>query len=235
MQYHDENKMFEVDGIQYPLVEKVRSGSQITLALHEHENALETFKKLLGLDKRILKREGMKSSRDLALLLKKSKSFFKEKLQKCYDENKTFEVEGVQYPLVVKVLSGRKTALALHEDPQAFETFKMLLEEDCSLKREGMKSSVDLVLLFKKGSQFFAKKLKKCYDENRTFKIDGIQYPLTEKVRSAGQQILALHEHPKALETFKQLLVQEGIVLEERKVSPQKQNPLPIQKQQKSR
>ena len=233
--YHDENKMFEVGGIQYPLVEKVRSGSQITLALHEHENALETFKKLLGLDKRILKREGMKSSRDLALLLKKSKSFFKEKLQKCYDENKTFEVEGVQYPLVVKVLSGRKTALALHEDPQAFETFKMLLEEDCSLKREGMKSSVDLVLLFKKGSQFFAKKLKKCYDENRTFKIDGIQYPLTEKVRSAGQQILALHEHPKALETFKQLLVQEGIVLEERKVSSQKQNPLPIQKQQKSR
>lgn len=317
--YHDENKMFEVDGIQYPLVEKVRSGSQITLALHEHENALETFKKLLGLDKRILKREGMKSSRDLALLLKKSKSFFREKLQKCYDENKTFEVEGVQYPLVVKVLSGRKTALALHEDPQAFETFKMLLEKDCSLKREGMKSSkdlavlfqmntttfkeklqkcydknktfevdgiqyplvekvksgtlvtlalhehenalavfkkfletegivlyvplkregmkssVDLVLLFKKDSQFFAKKLKKCYDENRTFKIDGIQYPLTEKVRSAGREIFALHEHPQALRKFKQLLEKEGIVLEERKVSSQKQNPLPVQKQQKSR
>ncbi|MBO7243656.1 MAG: DEAD/DEAH box helicase family protein [Alphaproteobacteria bacterium] len=317
--YHDENKMFEVDGIQYPLVEKVRSGSKITLALHEHENALETFKKLLGLDKRILKREGMKSSSDLALLLKKSKSFFREKLQKCYDENKTFEVEGVQYQLVVKVLSGRKTALALHEDPQAFETFKMLLEKDCSLKREGMKSSkdlavlfqsntttfkeklqkcydknktfevdgiqyplvekvksgtlvtlalhehenalavfkkfletegvvlyvplkregmkssVDLVLLFKKGSQFFAKKLKKCYDENRTFKIDGIQYPLTEKVRSAGQQILALHEHSKALETFKQLLLQEGIVLEERKITSQKQKPLPSQERQKSR
>lgn len=47
--------------------------------------------------------------------------------------------------------------------------------------------------------------------------------------------VLALHEHENALELFKKLLEKEGIVLKERKITSQKQDLLPIQKQQKSR
>ena len=242
--YYDENKTFEIDGVQYPLVEKVKSGTRIALALHEHENALEVLKKLLkkeGVALEIpLKRKGMKSNKDLSKLLRKRDDLLAKQLQKYYDENKTFELNGVQYPLVEKVKSYSQAILALHEHENALDVFKKLLRKDgfeleLPLKREGMKSSRSLMFFFKKEQTFFVKKLKKYYEENKSFEIDGVQYPLVEKVKSGPNIVLALHEHPKALETFKQLLVQEGIVLEERKVSSQKQNPLPIQKQQKSR
>ena len=242
--YYEENKMFEIDGVLYPLVEKVKSGTRIALALHEHENALEVFKKLLEKEEIDLdlsvKREGMKTSRDLGNLLGKRYVFFAKLLKKCYDENKTFEVDGIQYLLVEKVKSVSKITLALHEHPKALELFKKLLRKDgfeleLPLKREGMKTSKDLVSLFKKDRSFFIEKLQKYYNENKTFEIDGIQYPLVEKIKSSGQIALALHEHENALEVFKKLLKKEGIVLKERKITSQKQNLLPIQKQQKSR
>ena len=229
--YYDENKTFELNGVQYPLVERVKSGTQITLALNEHPFALEVFKKLLkkeGIDWDITsKREGMKSSRDLVLLFKKDSKFFSKQLQKYYDENKTFEIDGIQYPLVEKVKSGSQIVLALHEHENALEVFKKLLKKegddlDLSSKREGMKSSVDLKRLLGKRDIFLKKQLQKYYDENKTFEIDGIQYPLVEKVKSGPNIVLAIHEHPKALETFKQLLEKEGIVLKERKITSQK-------------
>ncbi len=318
--YYDENKTFEVNGVQYPLVEKAKSGTKIALFLHEHPNALETFKKLLkkeGIDLGLpIKREGMKSSRDLWRLLKKDNQFHAKQLQKYYDENKTFEVNGIQYPLVEKVKSRTKIILALHEHPQALELFKKNLEKDgVSAKRDGMKSSKNLGLLYNVNSKIFLEKLQKYYDENRTFEVDGIlyplvekvavglvlhehpnaletfkkllkkegidlglpikregmkssrdlwrllkkdlvvikrliekyyqeektfkfnrlKYPLIEKVRCGAKTILALHEHPLALETFKKLLEKDGLIVEERKIASQKQNLLPIQKKQKSR
>ena len=242
--YYDENKTFEIDGVQYPLVEKAKSGTKIALFLHEHENALEVLKKLLkkeGVALEIpLKRKGMKSNKDLSKLLRKREDLLAKQLQKYYDENKTFEIDGVQYPLVEKVKSGGCITLALHEHPKAFETFKKLLQEEGNdlyipLKREGMKTSKDLVSLFKKDRSFFIEKLQKYYNENKTFEIDGIQYPLVEKVKSGPNIVLTIHEHPLALETFKKLLEKDGIVLKERKITSQKQNLIPIQKQQKSR
>ncbi|MBQ8251413.1 MAG: hypothetical protein IJY92_05830 [Alphaproteobacteria bacterium] len=85
-----------------------------------------------------------------------------------------------------------------------------------------MKTSKDLVSLFKKDRSFFIEKLQKYYNENKTFEIDGIQYPLVEKIKSSGQIALALHEHENALEVFKKLLKKEGIVLKERKITSQK-------------
>ncbi len=242
--YYDKNEMFDVNGKKYPLIERVKSGSKIALVLHEHENALETFKKLLKKDGNDLdipvKREGMKSSNDLGLLLKKDCTFFVKRLQKYYDENKMFEIDGIQYPLVEKVKSRTIIVLALHEHENALEAFKKLLQEegndlDISVKREGMLSSRDLTILFKKDNQFYAKQMQRFYNENKTFEIDGIQYPLVEKVKSYSQATLALHEHPLALETFKRLLEKDGIVLKERKITSQKQDLLSIQKQQKSR
>lgn len=64
--------------------------------------------------------------------------------------------------------------------------------------------------------------MQKYYDENRTFEVDGIKYSLVEKVRSSGQITLALHEHPKAFETFKKLLEKDGLIVEERKITSQK-------------
>ena len=243
-EYCDKNKIFEIDGIKYPLVEKVVYSGQITLVLHEHENALETLKKLLKKDAADVdipvKREGMKSANDLSLFFNKAKTLLKDKLEKYYDENKTFEIGGVQYPLVKKVRAQSKIALVLHEHENALETLKKLLKKDgvdvdISVKREGMKSANDLSLFLNKAKTLLKDKLEKYYDENKMFEVDGVQYPLVEKVRSSGKQPLALHEYPQALETFKQLLLQEGIVLEERKITSQKQKPLPSQERQKSR
>ena len=240
--YYEENKMFEVDGIQYPLVEKVKSGSKIVLALHEHENALKVFKKLLlsSVCNVPEKRNGMKTRYDLALLLNRSRFFFSKWLQKYYNENRIFEVDGVQYPLVEKVKSGGCITLALSEHTKAFEIFKKLLEKeglafDVPAKRKKMKSSFDLTILFHKTTAFFPRWMQKYYDENKTFEVDGVQYPLVEKVKSGGGITLALHEHPLALETFKQLLAQDGIVLKERKIIPRKQKLLLSQKRKKSR
>ena len=48
--YYLEGQTFEVKGISYPLIEKVRNGSRIGLLLHEHPKALEKFKMLLKKD-----------------------------------------------------------------------------------------------------------------------------------------------------------------------------------------
>ena len=79
------------------------------------------------------------------------------------------------------------------------------------------------------------RQLRKYCDEKQTFEVDGIAYPLIERVLSGTKITLGVHEHPKAFETFKKLLEKDGLIVEERKVSSQKQNPLPIQKKQKSR
>ena len=114
------------------------------------------------------------------------------------------------------------------------EAVDELKEQDIPLKREGMLSSFDLRCLLGKTDVFYTKQLQKYYDENRTFEVDGVQYPLVEKVKSGGRITLALHEHPNALETFKQLLAQDGIVLKERKIIPRKQKLLLSQKRKKA-
>ena len=61
---------------------------------------------------------------------------------------------------------------------------------------------------------------QKLFDEKATFCADGKTLPLIERVSSRRHAlILALHEHPKALEIFFQEAKKEGISLEQK---PQK-------------
>ncbi len=241
--YYDENKTFEIDGVEYPLVEKVKSGQKVCLALHENSNAFDIFKQLLeqeGSELDIpLKRNGMITCCDLAKSLKKSPDSLNWVIEKYYQKGEVFEVNGIFYPLIEKVKSHSKIALCIHEHPKGLEIFKRLLEKEgvalnVPLKRQGMKTCRDLCILLKKGDLVITRQLRKYCDEKQTFEVDGIAYPLIEQVLSGTKTTLGVHEHPKALETFKQLLVQEGIVLEERKIASQKQKTLPSQERQKS-
>ena len=241
--YYDENKTFEIDGVEYPLVEKVKSG-KACLALHENSNAFDIFKQLLeqeGSELDIpLKRNGMITCRDLAKSLKKSPDSLNWVIEKYYQKGEVFEVNGIFYPLIEKVKSHSKIALCIHEHPKGLEIFKRLLEKEgvalnVPLKRQGMKTCRDLCILLKKGDLVITRQLRKYCDEKQTFEVDGIAYPLIEQVLSGTKITLGVHEHPKAFETFKKFLEKDGLIVEERKVSSQKQNLLPIQKKQKSR
>ena len=162
------------------------------------------------------KREGMKSSLDLEKVLGKTHTLYIGFLQKYYKEGKTFDVDGVSYPLVEKVRSRSHVAIVLHENPQALETFKRLLQKegiefDLPLKRDGMKSSLDLEKLLGRSNSLYADFLQKYYKEGKRFDVGGMSYPLVERVRSSNQVVIVLHENPQALETFKRLLQKEGI------------------------
>ena len=66
---------------------------------------------------------------------------------------------------------------------------------------------------------------KKLFDKKATFFVDGKPYPLIEMVCSRKYSlILAIHEHPKALEAFLQEAKKMGINLEARtqKITTQK-------------
>ncbi len=237
--YYQENQTFTIENHNYPLVEEVKTGSNICFALHEHENAFNTLKELLKTDgvfleerKRApLRREGMMTSTDLADKYNRRSDFFVKMLKKYYQENQTFTVAGVVFPLVERVKSYSNICLALHENEKAFDVFNQLLKSEgvfleerknIPQKREGMLTSADLSKKYMKEISFFQKMLKKYYQENQTIIIDGQMYPLVERVKSHAGSFLALHEHEKAFDMFKQLLESEGVVLRERKNIPLK-------------
>ncbi len=237
--YYQENQTFTIENHNYPLVEEVKTGSNICFALHEHENAFNTLKELLKTDgvfleerKRApLRREGMMTSTDLADKYNRRSDFFVKMLKKYYQENQTFTVGGVVFPLVERVKSYSNICLALHENEKAFDVFKKLLKREgffleerknIPQKREGMLTSADLSKKYMKEISFFQKMLKKYYQENQTIIIDGQMYPLVERVKSCSHICFALHENEKAFDVFKKLLKSEGIVLAERKNIPLK-------------
>lgn len=234
-QYHQERQVFEADGMIYPLIEEVRVGNNLRcLVLHEHPLALEIFKKLvfkehINLD--IIKREGMKTANDLGRLFRKSPAFFREFLEEIYQKNIKFKIGENAYSLVEQVQIGNDILYALHEQAMALEIFKTLLFEkgvelDIPMKRKGMKTAPMLGKILHKGPTPLFNLIKKYYLEGQTFEVNGISYPLIEKVRNASRIGLLLHEHPKALEKFKILLKKDGINLDNtqrtQKVSSQK-------------
>ena len=167
-----------------------------------------------------LKREGMLTVSDLMKLFKKSRKFFADILEKCYQEGYTFEVDDEHYPLVEKVKSNSYTIVMLNEHPNALEKLKKILFEvgtnlDISQKREGMRTCAEMAKLFGKRDEFFKKHFEQYHQERQVFEADGMIYPLIEEVRVGNNlRCLVLHEHPLALEIFKKLVFKEHINLD---------------------
>lgn len=228
-----EEKIAFSDGeLSRPLAEYVTLSGHPFLALNAHPNAVKKFETICKNNGFLIKnkKEGMLTVYDLAKILHTTFSKLNPYLDKYFNQNKTFEVNGVTYPLIEQVKSSSSTILALHEHPEALEQFKNLLrEENCpfgySHKRLGMLSVHDLYRTINKSMEVTLPLFKKLFDKKATFFVDGKPYPLIEMVCSRRYSlILAIHEHPKALEAFLQEAKKMGITLEPRtqKITTQK-------------
>lgn len=202
---------FEVDGIYYPLVEKVKAHSCITLALNEHPQALEIFthkcfgRELLDLS---LKKENTLVSGQIALKFKKSRETIASIFEHCFQENITYEKNGINIPLIEKV-RGQKNypLLVITDEKEALEAFKKVciqkgIDFETPKKREGMLTHIHLSTKFKRDRTTVKRVMQQLYEQQISFKIDGTTHPLIEYVCAHGQNTLALHEHPQALSHF---------------------------------
>ena len=215
----DEEITFLIDGETYPLVEKITKGQ--SLALNNHPNALKVFEEKAIQENFLIntRQEGTLASTELCKILHTTPKNILIYLRKYYTQNKTFESEGKIYPLVEIAKNNTVKFFVLSAKKEALPALKAFLQEEnipfgYSQKRKGMLSIYDFYDLIGKTSDITRTLYQKLFQEKRTFELDGKNIPLLEKVvSSSGKIIIALHEHPKALETFIQEAEKEGINL----------------------
>lgn len=134
---------FQANGKETPLVEMCLSGSQQILALNEHKQALEMFKKVCATQNTPLlllkKQAGMLSAVDLGEMFQQSYDKMQDLLQKCLDENITFKADGEEKPLVQEVKSANVMILVTHPHKDALPHLMRVAAQNGILLKKAMK------------------------------------------------------------------------------------------------
>lgn len=195
----NKDKVFEVDGVCYPLFEMVNTRGKICWALSDHPKAMAFFLELISSLYGPRIRAGMLSAAEISEKFHIHKTSAARKLNMC--KNETFTVNGETYPLVELMNIQGRRCYALSEHPQAMKVFLNLFPDLLVPEiRKGMLTSYELAEKLGADRGKIGKLFKMCI--GKTFTVDGHIYPLIEQVKKLGNVWLALSEHPQAISEF---------------------------------
>ena len=196
---------FEENGQIYPLIEIIKSGSVTTLALNESPKALKIFKTYcIQKDPSFDEEKHFLSLYALRQMLNAGERSIKAILEQLYLNNTMLKIDGEIKPLVLKINTNGKEIFKLFNHPSAINLLSQKLPlKRAPQKRKGMLTIRDVCHTYGYNPLKWKNVFQSFYDEKQTFFDGEKEIPLIEEISSSNQnKILAIHEHPKAIETF---------------------------------